>query len=135
MTFSPLDWTLDQMRRTEAMLVANDRRHQRRVIALDVAMWLLGMAALVAYPWVAGGWRFACGVMLGVMMGRLTLTGLKRAQAYRRGWLHGRQAMTLSMLEAMRRGMSLDEWVVAEMRRDQALLGVDTDSGTPNDLP
>lgn len=41
-----------------------------------------------------------------------------RANAYRYGWLSGRNAMIGSILEAQDRGMRFTEWLDAEAERD-----------------
>lgn len=49
---------------------------------------------------------------------------LQTRTAWRRGYLHGRQAMMASLVEAIQRGMPPHEWVLAEAERDLLMLGL-----------
>jgi hypothetical protein len=45
-----------------------------------------------------------------------------RRSAMRSGWLLGRSALMQSMAEAGKRGMAFDDWCVAELERDIAVM-------------
>ena len=102
-------------------LVARENRWfgVRTAVSLTVSLVALWFAMNTASWWsvLAAGW-------LGLCLGRLVLVTLRRAAAYRSGWVDGRTAMVAALSESMRRGMSPEDWLRAEYVRDMAMLGV-----------
>jgi hypothetical protein len=106
--------------------VRQDLRALRRLAIRGVITAVAGggalgvlMAGVVTGPvhWIASA----------VLLVTLCLNGYaggKRAMAYRRGWVDGRQAMITSLTEANERGMSLAEGVDAERARTLAAWGI-----------
>jgi hypothetical protein len=125
---TPVDWSVDRVRSTDSMLVRQDRRRWRQVIAFDLGLFLGAVAAWSLYPVTRGTWfGIAGGVLIGLQLGRASIGGIRRASAYRSGWLSGRQAMVAAMAEAYQRGMTLEQWLTAELSRDYAVLGLTAD--------
>lgn len=54
------------------------------------------------------------------------VAGLSVASAFRMGWITGRGQMIAALREARKRGLTVDEWVAAEIARDKATLGLDS---------
>lgn len=126
----PLMWSADRVRRTDKMLVAHDRRHVRFVVALDLLLFIGGVWAWFNYRTMAAGPLLVfAATVVGCQLGRTGIMTLRRATAYRSGWLQGRSAMVVALAEAQRRGMSPMEWLEGELQRDWAVLGID-----PHDL-
>jgi hypothetical protein len=130
--FDPLVARLvDRSQRTDRMLVAHDHAHWRAVLALDLAMFLGAVVGWATLPVTSGTWLgVLAAVVVGLQIGRAGIAGLRRAQAYRSGWLAGRVAFVSAMAEAQRRGMRPSDWLAAELARDYAVMGLD-----PHDLP
>lgn len=60
----------------------------------------------------------ACGVLFAVGLVNIVAYPHGLGRAYRCGWRMGRQAMFVSMSEAMQRHMTVPEWIEAELERD-----------------
>lgn len=122
---SPLDWSVDRVRRTDAMFVQeNNRRYAFGVLILDLTLFVAAVASWVLLPVLSGWGRMVAGVVVGLQLGRAGIVAYRRAGAYRTGWLRGRQQMVSAMTEAINRGMSPSEWLAGELARDYAVLGI-----------
>lgn len=99
------------------------------VLALDLGLFLLAVTSWTLLPVLDGRWKVLAAVAVGVQLGRASIVAMRRAGAYRAGWLRGRTQMVASMAEASHRGMTLDQWLTSELSRDFAVLGI-----TPEDL-
>lgn len=122
------DRLVGRARLTDAMLVTGDRRHWWYVVVTDLALFLGAVAAWALWPLTHDTWwGVVGGVLVGLQLGRSGITSLRRANAYRSGWIAGRQAMVSAMVEAQVRGMTPSEWLTAELHRDYAVLGLDPD--------
>ena len=90
------------------------KRHRlTRAFTLAVAAALLPTALVMV---IVGNYAAAIvdvGMAL-VILSALSLEGL----AYRAGYLRARAQMFGSLQEAMQRGLTFEEWVVAELERD-----------------
>lgn len=99
----------------------------RRMFVVDVAVGVVSIAAMAAIG-NAGGWvDTVARLFLGVYVGTRILARVRRAMAYRNGWLDGRTAMVLALGEAAKRGLDLDEWLTSEYERDAIVMGVSPD--------
>ena len=121
---NPLDRVVTRLQRTDAMFVQESRSYALKVLLLDYLLLALAIGAWVAFTLVDGWWRTIAGVVVGLQIGRASLTSYRRAAAYRSGWLKGRNQMVAAMIEAERRGMSVNEWLEAEALRQYAVLGL-----------
>lgn len=121
------DWAVDRARRTDAMLVARDQRHRRWVVAFDLTLFTVAVVGTGLMPATGAPWqvRLVAGFVVGVEVGRCAVIGVRRAHAYRTGWLAGRSQMLWAMAEAQRRGMTQVEWLEGELARDYAALGLE----------
>jgi hypothetical protein len=72
-------------------------------------------------------------VFLFAYAGAGVLAPVGRAQAFGYGWREGRRAFWISGEEARRRGMTLPEWLDAELTRDAAREGITLPDGGPDD--
>jgi hypothetical protein len=116
--------------------VAFDQRDQRAWIENPRRMrWLMwrmllgvaiGLATLGYLSWrteIASVWDTLLWAVFGGFVGRGFMGGMRRALAYRNGWMDGRIAMVASLKEALtQRGMSIEEWLQGEWDRDMAIL-------------
>jgi hypothetical protein len=117
---SPILWYADRVHRIERTLV--DGRTQRplwvRGVVVFVVLFLANQLVSPALP------KYALMLALSVMVGLVPLHCWQRAASYRSGWLDGRRAMVVAMGEASQRGMSLNDWLDAELERDMRILGI-----------
>jgi hypothetical protein len=131
---TPVDWAVDRTRSTDAMLVTADRRRWFAVLAFDAAMFTGAVVAWALWPVTRDTWfGILGGCLIGLQIGRASIGGIRRASAYRAGWLNGRSAMVHALAEAQRRGMTPSEWLSGELARDYAVLGIDPLHDTPDD--
>lgn len=95
----------------------------RRLMLRDAILAVLALAVVMTHD-LADSWL---GTLLSIIFGGLVGVGLmsatRRAMSYRSGWLDGRMAFVNSLSEAMRRDMTPDEWLAAELARDYAVMG------------
>jgi hypothetical protein len=118
--------SVDRQRRRDRTLVAEPGRERR----LMVQAALTFVAALTCFnivvwaplesPW--GMVRVVGATGLGWVIGMVPMRHLGRAMSYRSGWLDGRSAMVSSLSEALRRGLTLEDWVHGEAERDFKML-------------
>ena len=128
---SPLDWSVDRTRRTDAMFVMEPTPgYARRVLLLDVLAFLMALICWGLVSQLHGWERTVAAVVIGLQLGRAGITSFRRASAYRSGWLRGRSQMVGAMIEARNRGMSPSDWLAGELARDYSVLGI-----TEADLP
>lgn len=119
------DWTYRRQKRTDRMMVTQDRGHYWRVVGGELALFGTTVVAMLGLQLLdPGPLRVACAVLVGLQVGRAGIISARRALAYRSGWMDGRAAMVQSMGEAMRRRMDLNEWLRGEAERDMATLGI-----------
>lgn len=115
-----------RVQRTDRMLVTHDVAHFWAIVIIDLVMFLAAVLAWVFTRGLGPGrLAFTLTMLVGLQLGRTGFMTVRRASAYRHGWLRGRSAMVNSMDEASRRGMSVDEWLQTELARDCMVLGVD----------
>jgi hypothetical protein len=96
---------------------------ERTQYATAVIVMLCAAASLIWFNAAAAPGLFCLGLVLWVQPGF-------RRSAMRSGWLLGRSALLQSMHEAQRRGLSPEEWQIAEFERDVAVM-----RGAPIHLP
>lgn len=120
-----VDKSIDRSRLNDRSLV-DDRRRARRVGIRDAAMFLAALVAVFFAPELEPGtWqRATANIYLGAYIGLTAMNGLRRASAYRSGWIEGRGAMMRSLDEAHRRGMTAAEWIESQYARDAAIFGL-----------
>lgn len=107
----------------EKTYVDNPRR-LRRLFLWDVGTFIVILALVVAEAWATESSMvdvFAIPLVI-LLLGRTLLARLVRARAYRNGWLDGRRQMIGSMTEAMRREMTIEQWLESEMERDHQVM-------------
>lgn len=68
-------------------------------------------------------WVDHSGALVGAFVGMGLFGGVRRALAYKTGWLDGRFAMMAAMDEAARRDMSGGDWLRGELARQYAVMG------------
>ena len=126
---NPIEVASDRTRRTDSMLVSHDKRWWWYVVGLDMALFITTLVLWWALPDLARhSWlAVVAAIFVGIELGRTAILSARRAQAYRSGWLAGRQQMVMAMVEAQRRGITPVEWLTAEAERDWAVLGLDPD--------
>jgi hypothetical protein len=124
----PITWSVDRAHRTERSWVAGEARRLRWIALGELLLFALTVAALVALQALdPGPLAVACSILVGIQVGRAGIVSMRRAMAYRSGWLDGRSAFVHAMAEAQRRGMAPGDWLSAELARDYAVLGVEAD--------
>lgn len=116
-------WLTSRHIAKERALVA-DPQGARRLLVRDLLLAALGLGALVGEDFLPSPWDVVAGFVVALMLGFCLMAGFRRALTYKSGWLDGRSAMIHAMVEAMDRGMTLDEWLDGEMTRDFAIMGV-----------
>lgn len=121
----PFDKVIDgsvrrSLEREQTFVKRPDRA--RRLFLREIAISVVVLGAMFARLWM--GWVETVAMMIiGVFVGFSLLGGLKRAGAYRNGWLNGRASMVQALAEAHRRDMSLDDWLNGELARDLPIMG------------
>jgi hypothetical protein len=124
-----VDHLVDRTRVTDAMLVNHDRRRWWFVAVTDLTLFVLAVVSWALWPLTHDTWwGIAGGCLIGVQLGRSGICALRRANAYRSGWLRGRSQMVYALAEAQRRGMSPQDWLEGELLRDWAVLGIDPET-------
>ena len=112
---------LREKRDTEVFIEEPGRA--RRVFLKGVARLVLSWGALVVMIWAPPGLvSTLAGGVVGAFVGPVALSGMKRAGAYRDGWLRGRTDMVAAMVEAERRGLTPAEWLAAEHEKTVSVL-------------
>lgn len=123
---SPLDriarWTLARDR-----ILVTDPGRIGRLTGGVVALLGLVMFASSRSLWTEpGSWADdALGLLLAALAGLAVTSILRVKMAYRTGWLEGRRAMVYALAEAQRRDLPPHEWLLSELERDYAVLGLD----------
>lgn len=84
------------------------------IAACSIATGLMAAAFVHGDYWLAG----ACGIAALVALLNVLVAPYAAERLFHLGWLNGRQALFESMSEAMRRDMTMPEWIVAELERD-----------------
>lgn len=109
--------------RAERVLVEQPRR-ARAVFIRGVVAFAVVFGSFVVMQWTDPGPLHAlCSVIVGGWLGWNATALFARALAYRSGWSDGREVMIASMSEAMRRGLTMNDWLIGEMERDAAVYG------------
>jgi hypothetical protein len=114
----------------------DDPQRARKLLRRDIALAVLALTSII----VANGaidiepLQGLATAIVGAFVGVGLFVGMQRATAYRRGWLAGRGQMIGSMSEAFHRGMSLDQWVQAELTRDFAVMGIEPKHRLDDDI-
>lgn len=102
----------------------DDPPRARRVFRRDVAITIVVLLSLFGEDMLPQPWALLCGVVVAAAIGAWSLPTWRRASAYEDGYLRGRMQLFGSLREAGQRGMSLDEWLHAELARDAAIIGI-----------
>jgi hypothetical protein len=123
-----LDALFDSLARrsieNERALVENPDR-ARYLRRRDVVLMLLAFGSIFASNALdPGPVQGVATALVGMFVGTGLLIGLRRAQAYRSGWLAGRLTMVEALVEAQRNGESPDDWLRGEYARDMMVLGI-----------
>lgn len=110
--------------RDEQTWVRHDTRWLRGLFARAALIFVVGVFCDFYLQWGSPGWLYTlASVVIGMIVGRVAFTTIARAQAYRNGWIDGRGQSMISLAEAMRRGLSPQEWIVSQYEADMATLG------------
>jgi hypothetical protein len=117
-------WLVHRSERVDRMLVARNARLIVRVLVTDLSLLILAWAGLLLFRHGPGPLAIIATLAIALELGRVGIVGLRRAEAYRSGWLDGRSAMLSSLAEAHRRGLTVQEWVQGEMERQMSVLGI-----------
>lgn len=80
--------------------------------------WTLAVFMGANGGWMIGSGEWAQAVSTILIAALFVLQPLLLRRSYRTGWLIGRARMLLSMEEAARRGLTGEEWAIAEAERD-----------------
>lgn len=119
-----LDRYVDRAMRDEEVLV-NEPSRARTVLVWGVLGFAAVLAATTVRLWAGPGPLNALGaVVLGAYAGLGAIGRYRRAASFRNGWLAGRARMLASIDEALRRGLTMDDWVRGEVERDAHLFTV-----------
>jgi len=125
---SPGGWSVGRWLVRNAMAnessYVKDPRRARRLVIRDVVLAIIAMCALAGDDTFPAPWGTICGLAVGGFLGMGLLPGVRRAMSYRTGWLDGRSAFVTARNEAIHRGMSEVQWLVGEMERDFAVMGL-----------
>ena len=122
---SPLDRAARRVQRTDAMFVQEPGSgYAVRVLVYDLLLFATAVSAWVLHSQLRGWWAAAAAIIIGLQLGRAGIVGYRRAAAYRAGWLRGRSQMVYAMREAHLRGLTGQEWLMSELARDYAVLGI-----------
>lgn len=107
-----------------ALIESHERA--RRLMLRESALFVLALVAVFFRPISDGPlWLWIpASLLVGCLVGWGALSGTRRAFAFRNGWLDGRAQMIGALSEAMKRGLTLDEWIRSELARDSAALGI-----------
>ena len=125
---SPITWSIDRARRTERSYVAGEARRLWWITVGELALFVVTIAAMLALQLSSSiVVTMASSLLVGLQVGRAGIVSMRRASAFRTGWLDGRVAFVHAMAEAQRRGMTPQEWLEAELVRDYATLGVEAE--------
>lgn len=117
------DWWMKRSIRTERSLVMQ-AGHSRWWFGRELVFFAVTVVAWVFWPWTLHTFiGVLCAIVVGLGLARGGTVSFRRAWAFRSGWIEGRRALWVSMVEAQRRGMTPQEWATAEMERDFALMG------------
>lgn len=113
--------------RNERRLV-EDPVGARRFAILSMLVFLGVFGCFVIVQWADPGPLVAlCSAIIGGYLGWNALGTYGRAMAYRSGWLDGRTRMVSGLIEAMNRGMTLNDWLIAERDLQDHVLGLRDD--------
>jgi hypothetical protein len=124
----PMPWLMQHVGPHHDHLLVQSPSRWRLYVARDLSLFVITLGAWIIWPHVFGTWLgVVCGIAVGLQLGRTALLGVRRQMTYRAGWVHGRGAMIASLTEALRRGMTMDEWVSREAVRDLAMIGEHVD--------
>ena len=86
--------------------------HHRRGLVIAV-IWMFATLYASAYapnPWAVG--------ILAVLAAVGSMCSLRRALAYKNGWLRGRRELREALTGALQAGTTIQEWLLTEMDRD-----------------
>lgn len=112
----------------ERVLVTDPSRQTREVARAGAVLVLLAVAASGPLWAPPGSWGdVLSGLLLAVLAGGSVVAALRTKMAYRNGWLEGRGQMVNALAEAMRRGLTPEEWLEGELERDYAVMRVPED--------
>jgi hypothetical protein len=127
--WSLTSWSSARAQRTERSWVAGETHRLRWIAMGELALFIATIGALLLVQWPGTPWqlRLPASLLVGCQVGRVGLLAVRRAGAYRSGWLDGRSAFVAAMGEAQRRGMAPGDWLAAELARDYAVLGVEAE--------
>lgn len=116
-------------------VVTRGRKGFRSLILRDFAYYLIGFAALLTASMSDFLHDRPAHVVIGIVLGLSALGGTRRAMAYLRGWVAGRQTFVSSLAESAKRDMTFTDWLTAEQRRTLGVLGWAVDEALPDDEP
>lgn len=107
-------WPPTDDRSWDAMISPTKTKTKARLQLIDAAYFLIGLGLLMTYAYT-GNMTTLAG--LAIVLGLSGFGRYRRARAYADGWYEGRQAMSRSLTEATQRGISLNDWHLAEQDR------------------
>ena len=123
---SLLDRIVQRSMARDRLLVTHPSQARR------VAAGCAGVLALVLFAssgpiWADPGSRLdvALRLLLALLAGSAVVASLRVKMAYRSGWLEGRRAMVHALVEAQAREIPPEAWLMGELERDYAVLGLD----------
>lgn len=104
----------------------NDPRRARRIMIVELALFVGAMIAGFARGWTDEHWLDVAATMfVSGLVGLWAFGTTRRSIAYQHGWVDGRQQMIGALAEAQRRDIDLVQWVHGEWLRTASVLGVD----------
>jgi hypothetical protein len=122
---SLLDRIVQRSQERDRLLVTHPAS-MRRVAGGVAALLALVMFASSRPLWAEpGSWADVLGLLLALLAGLAVASSLRVKLAYRSGWLEGRRAMVHALVEAQAREIPPADWLMGELERDYAVLGLD----------
>lgn len=112
----------------------HDRRAARRVVFVNLVMAVALFACIFFWTLLPGVLGVIATTVVALFAGLGAFWLVQHAAAYRSGWLNGRYEMTVSLNEAMRRGMRLEDWLLGEVEKDAIVLGAHPNSLLPKNF-
>lgn len=109
----------------ERAFVENPDR-ARYVVRRDAVLCVIAFASIICMNALSQGstLQSVASSLAAAFVGAGLFVGLRKAHAYRSGWLAGRMTMIEAMVEAERSGETIDDWLRGEWARDLMVLGI-----------
>ncbi len=117
---------------TDDFLVRAPQSQHWRPLVFSVTLLLAGLGTLIVFQVAPADspLRLPSGMLSGGMIAMAGMSVTRRMQAYKHGWLMGRSAMIGSLIEAGKRGLSMEDWLRSQAETDAVMMGLHPDAFT-----